>query len=79
MRKLYSLLNCKQYNNNEIDRRKKNKLFDEMEKVEPAKRSIFMSNIQRFTEWLMNTCYSIYLRIKSFLSEVWEQIKKIFR
>ena len=57
----------------------KNKIFNGMEDIEPAKRSILISNIHKFTEWLMNTCYSIYLRIKSFLSEVWEQIKKVFR
>jgi len=55
-----------------------NRVINELEDVEPAKRNTLLSNLQNFTSWLLNACYDIYLKIKSWIKDLWEWFKSYF-
>lgn len=53
----------------------KQRVIDELEDIEPARRNTLLSNLQNFTSWLMNACYDIFIRVKNFIVDIWEWFK----
>lgn len=53
----------------------KQRVIDELEEIEPARRNTLLSNLQNFTSWLMNACYDIFIRVKNFIVDVWDWFK----
>ena len=53
----------------------KQRVIDELEDIEPARRNTLLSNLQNFTSWLMNACYDIFIRVKNFIADVWDWFK----
>lgn len=53
----------------------KQRVINELEEIEPARRNTLLSNLQNFTSWLKNACYDIFIRIKNFIVDVWDWFK----
>ena len=53
----------------------KQRVIEELEEIEPARRNTLLSNLQNFTSWLMNACYDIFIRVKNFIVDVWDWFK----
>lgn len=53
----------------------KQRVIEELEEIEPARRNTLLSNLQNFTSWLMNACYDIFIRVKNFIADVWDWFK----
>ena len=53
----------------------KQRVIDELEEIEPARRNTLLSNLQNFTSWLMNACYDIFIKVKNFIVDVWNWFK----
>ena len=53
----------------------KQRVIDELEDIEPARRNTLLSNLQNFASWLMNTCYDIFIRVKNFIVDIWDWFK----
>lgn len=53
----------------------KQRVIDELEEIEPARRNTLLSNLQNFTSWLMNACYDIFIKVKNFIADIWEWFK----
>ncbi len=53
----------------------KQRVIEELEEIEPARRNTLLSNLQNFTSWLMNACYDIFIRVKNFIADVWNWFK----
>jgi len=52
----------------EEDKRRVEKLFEQLDEYEQRK---ILSSKQSFENWLYNTSYSIYCKVKNFLTEFW--------
>lgn len=53
----------------------KQRVIDELEDIEPAKRTTLLSNLQNFASWLLKACYDIYIKVKSWIQDVWQWFK----
>ena len=53
----------------------KDRIIDKFEDIEPSKRNTLLSNLANFTKWLASALYDIYLKVKSWIQDIWEWFK----
>ncbi|CCI27153.1 conserved hypothetical protein [Microcystis aeruginosa PCC 9809] len=58
--------------------RKKQTVIDYLDSLDDALKAIILASLEAFAEWLSNTLYSIYLKIKDGLRSLWQSIRNFF-
>ncbi|CCH92602.1 conserved hypothetical protein [Microcystis aeruginosa PCC 9432] len=58
--------------------REKQTVIDYLDSLDDALKAIILSSLEAFAEWLSNTLYSIYLKIKDGLRSLWQSIRNFF-
>lgn len=58
--------------------REKQTVIDYLDSLDDAVKAIILASLEAFAEWLSNTLYSIYLKIKDGLSRLWQSIRNYF-
>lgn len=56
----------------------KEQVINALERIDDASRVLIIASIEAFTEWLSNTLYSIYLKVKDALTRLWNWIRSQF-
>lgn len=58
--------------------REKQTVIEYLDNLDNAVKAIVLASLEAFAEWLSNTLYSIYLKIKDGLSRLWQSILNYF-
>ncbi|GCL45463.1 hypothetical protein [Microcystis aeruginosa] len=58
--------------------REKQTVIDYLDSLDDALKAIILASLEAFSEWLSNTLYSIYLKIKDGLRSLWQSIRNFF-
>jgi hypothetical protein len=58
--------------------REKQTVIEYLDNLDDAVKAIVLASLEAFAEWLSNTLYSIYLKIKDGLSRLWQSIRNYF-
>lgn len=58
--------------------REKQTVIEYLDNLDDAIKAIILASLEAFAEWLSNTLYSIYLKIKDGLSRLWQSIRNYF-
>jgi hypothetical protein len=56
----------------------KQTVIEYLDNLDDAVKAIVLASLEAFAEWLSNTLYSIYLKIKDGLSRLWRSILNYF-
>jgi hypothetical protein len=56
----------------------KQTVIEYLDNLDDAAKAIVLASLEAFAEWLSNTLYSIYLKIKDGLSRLWQSIRNYF-
>lgn len=56
----------------------KQTVIEYLDNLDDAIKAIVLASLEAFAEWLSNTLYSIYLKIKDGLSRLWQSILNYF-
>jgi hypothetical protein len=58
--------------------REKQTVIEYLDNLDDAVKAIVLASLEAFAEWLSNTLYSIYLKIKDGLNRLWQSICNYF-
>jgi len=58
--------------------REKQAVIEHLDNLDDAIKAIILASVEAFAEWLANTLYSIYLKIKDGLRSLWQSILNYF-
>ena len=58
--------------------REKQTVIEYLDNLDDAIKAIVLASLEAFAEWLSNTLYSIYLKIKDGLRSLWQSILNYF-
>jgi hypothetical protein len=58
--------------------REKQAVIDYLDNLDDAVIAIILASLEAFAEWLSKTLYSIYLKIKDGLRNLWQSIRNFF-
>lgn len=53
----------------------KARVIDKFEDVEPSRRSTLLANVGNFASWLAGALYDIYVKVKSWIQDIWQWIR----
>ena len=56
----------------------KQTVIEYLDNLDDAVKAIVLASLEAFAEWLSNTLYSIYLKIKDGLRSLWQSILNYF-
>jgi len=56
----------------------KQTVIEYLDNLDDAAKAIILASLNGFSEWLANTLYSIYLKIKDGLRSLWQSILNYF-
>jgi hypothetical protein len=56
----------------------KQTVIEYLDNLDDAAKAIVLASLEAFAEWLSNTLYSIYLKIKDGLRSLWQSIRNYF-